>query len=153
NRGPAMRPSRHERIVQRQRQNPMKLRRIVSIPILLGISVSLLLAIGRSGGAPLDYTRELVSPGFLFVLAMCVWLWRNPKTLLPLQAIVFFLLLPVLGGFCGTALHFADLAFPLKWDHVLYRLDAGLGFAPAWVVGQWARASRGFWQQVYEIWA
>src|SRR5436309_13506867 len=125
NRSAAIRSARHERIGQRQRQNPMKLRWIVLI--LLGISASLLLAIGRSGGVPLDYAAEVVSPGFLFVLAMCVWLWRNPKTIFPLQAIVFFLLLPVLGGFCGTALHFADLAFPLKWDHVLYRPDAWLG--------------------------
>lgn len=119
----------------------------------LGVCAGLGVSIGRASSTPVDYGAEIVSPGFLFVLAMCLWVLKDRKSMLPLQAIVFFLLLPILGGFCGTTLNFMDLAIPLKWDNVLYRIDSGLGVAPSWLLGTWLKPSYRVWQMIYQFWA
>jgi len=112
------------------------------------------MTVGNQATHEIHFVQELISPGFLFVVVMCVWLIRNPKTMIPLQAIVFLCLFPVIGTVCRTALHIEDLALPLRWDAVLCRIDNALGIAPAWIVGY--RFGHGFsrilLQHVYDLW-
>jgi hypothetical protein len=126
---------------------------LAGVAICACATVGLVIYRTSGPGEAINYGREVTSPGFLFVAAMCTWLWRQPKTMLPLQGLIFFLLLPLLGGICGTALHFMDLAFPLKWDGVLYRIDAGIG-QPAWWLGRLFNEGfgRAFLEQIYETW-